>query len=533
MTEHGAASSTPVETSENEPPGETASAAELSSLGRRYLYAIAFLVGVVVMAAEVSAGRLVAPYFGTSSPVWALIIGAVLASLAAGQLLGGWLSRRRRPIRIVAGLLLVSAVLTAFLPTIGRGILGGGIELVRAGAMAPIVAAGIGITMILALPMLALGAIGPLLLHQAVERRDEAGPVAGRIYALGSIGSLIGTYSAGLLLVPWLGVSRTLWLCAAVLAAAGLLGSRLKVMTAAAATVLLVNLALVAASVEPAPPGGPGQTLLHHVESTLNHVRVVEEKRALRLYLNDGYAVQSEYPADGSLPLYDVWLWYAAAPVFTATGRPKSALLLGLGGGTSARMLQEIFPEASVTGVELDPAVVEAGRRFMGLSDDVEVVIDDARAFVGRDDRRFDVIILDAFDFPYVPFQLVTKEFFEALEARLEDGGVLMVNVGRYGRRYDVVDAVARTLAEVYPTVRGADVDNESNTMLVAGRHDPSLDVGADGLGLDRKVAARMRQIERIATWSPAEGSPVLTDDRAPVELLTDRIVLRSLLGGG
>lgn len=500
---------------------------------RSYLYAIAFTVGVVVMGAEVTAGRLVAPYFGTSSPVWALIIGAVLASLAAGQLLGGWLSRRQRPTVMVAALLLVSAVLTGLLPLVGRAVLGGGVEMVRAGAMAPIVAAGIGITMILALPMLALGAVGPLLLHQAVERREQAGPVAGKIYALGSIGSLIGTYGAGLVLVPWLGVSRTLWLCAVALAVAGALGLRRKAAAGSAAVASAAALFLLFGSLDAPPPVEKGQTLLHHAESSLNHVRVVEEGGARRLYLNDGYAVQSEYLKDGSLPLYDVWLWYAASPLFTATGSPSSALLLGLGGGTAATMLQRIYPGMEVTGVELDREVVEVGRRFMGLSDDVRVVIDDARAFVGRDDEKYDVIILDAFDFPYIPFQLVTRELFEGLGERLEDGGALMVNVGRYGDRHDVVDAVARTMSEVFPHVRGADVDNESNTMLVATRHGPAADVGADGLGIDRAMAVRFRQIQAIPPWEPEPGAPVLTDDRAPVEMLTDRIVLYSLLGIG
>ncbi len=503
----------------------------MNSFEKRYLYLIAFLVGVVVMAAEVTASRLVAPFFGTSSPVWALIIGAVLASLAAGQLLGGWLSKKPEPARMIAWLLLGSAVLTALLPMAGRSVLGGGVELVRAGAMAPIVAAGIGITLILALPMLALGAVGPLLLHQAVKRREEAGPIAGRIYALGSVGSLLGTYVAGLVLVPWLGVSRTLWLCAAVLAVAGAAGLRGRAMVMTAAAASAAALLLFIGAIDSPAPVEPGQKLLHHSESTLNHVRVVEERGIRRLYLNDGYAVQSEYAVDGSLPFYDVWLWYAAAPVFTANGAPSSALLLGLGGGTGAQMLERLFPKASITGVELDKEVVEAGKRFMGLSDDVKIVVDDARAFVARDKERYDVVILDAFDFPYVPFQLVTKEFFEAIDERLHEGGALMVNVGRYGGRHDVVDAVARTMGEVFPFVRGRDVDNESNTILVATRHEPSLDAGADGLGLCRSYAARFRQVQSIEPWRPAPGAPVLTDDRAPVEILTDKIVLRSLIG--
>jgi spermidine synthase len=265
---------------------------------------------------------------------------------------------------------------------------------------------------------------------------------------------------------------------------------------------------------------------------------VIERGGELQLCVNDGFAVQSFVRRDGKLPLRDVWAYYALAPSFSAATSPKNLLLLGLGGGTAAEIYRRLYPSAGVVGVELDPAIVEAGRRWLGVRlDGVEVVIDDARIFVAaeaaRAPGRFDVVILDAFQFPYVPFQLATAEFFASVRRTLAPGGVLLVNVGRYGEARDVVHAVARTLAAVFPHVGQADPPSRSNTILVASDHAPSEARGVEGLDVSPETRAVLRDLAaRHAPLKPAawpEGTPLLTDDLAPVERLTDRIIWRAL----
>ncbi len=480
----------------------------------RYLSLSTFLVGAAVMVAELATSRLVAPFLGTSTPVWAAIIGTVLASMAAGQLLGGRLAARSRGPALLGVVLLVAAAFVAALPFVVPPVLRGSLELFRAGAYGRLLTGAAVVQVLLAFPLLALGAAGPIILDRAVAPGAPAGAVAGRVYALGTLGSLLGTWLAGIVLVPWLGPRLTLGGCAGLLAVAGARGLASRPARVAATAATAAALFLV-----PRGPLHPRPGLLYEAQTPYDVLQVVETARDRRLLLGEGYAVQSVFPLDGSLPLDGVWGFYGASAAWTATGEPRDILLLGLGGGTSARVLHALHPDARIVGVELDPAVVEAGRRWFGLPPEVEVHVADARPWLEEDDGRYDVIIVDAFRFPYVPFQLATREFMVALRDHLAPGGVVMLNIGRDGEAREVVDAVAATLASVFPRVRQADAGAGSNTMLVATAH--PRDAGPSPFWRGRLPVLR-----------PWRGQgPVLTDERAPVELLTDAIVLRRLLG--
>lgn len=492
------------------------------------LYLTSAVTGFGVMGAEMSAGRLMAPYYGTSTMIWSLLIGAVMVSLAIGHVLGGWLSRRPNALRIFFGSLIVAALILAVLPWISRPLMQESLTWFRQGALGILAASAVGVLGLLTVPLVALGTSGPVLIHHAVRDREQTGVIAGRLYAAGTLGSLAGTYLAGVVLVPLWGTTHTFWLCAALILANGVLGLlRGPVAPAAAVGALLLGLGV--AAVTPARPVKPGEGVIYESESVHNYIQVKERNGSRGLYLNDGYAVQTIYSPSGKLSLQGTWRYYARAPAWTTTGRPSRVLLLGLGGGGAAVSYTTLFPEAEVTGVELDAEVVEVGRRFMGLPESTRVEVQDARAFLARDDGRYDVIIVDAFDFPYVPFQLATREFFQAVEAHLAEGGVVVINVGRYRDDYRVVDAIAKTLQTLFARVDGVDV-RQSNTVLMAARHPRSQDAGLDSLGLEPNHRRRLRA-RPLKPWKPAEDAIVLTDDRAPVEWMTDGIILSAIFG--
>jgi len=494
---------------------------------RAFIYLATLVSGAAVMAGEITAGRLVAPYYGTSNLVWALVIGAVLGSLALGNIVGGWLSRRFDP-RLTAGWLLLGAGAALFLlPIVALPVMRHSLQLFVSGRTGTLVASAVAITGLLGLPMVILGALSPLLIQALVDRANHTGSLAGRLYALSTAGGLIGTYLSGLVLVPVVGTRATFWLCALALALCGtwplLRLSRLRRWSAA-------SLALVPCVLAGGAGRGTDPGMLYEGETRYNHVRVQQSGGKRRLLLNDGFSTQSVCHLDGTLPLDRVWGWYAAAPAHTRTGRPRRVLLLGLGAGTGASIYRQLYPGATVTGVEIDGELVRLGQRWFGLPAQTRVVVDDARAFLQRDRGRYDVVIVDAFQFPYVPFQLTTREFFLALQTRLARGGAVMLNVGRDGRSHDLVDAVARTAADVFPRVRGADA-GRYNTILVATEHGPAQEAGLDALGLPAAARRHLARRRPLRPWSVRSDAPLLTDDHAPVEAITDRIVIRRLLG--
>jgi spermidine synthase len=495
---------------------------------RWWLYLASFWTGFGVMGAELGVARMVAPFYGTSTFVWSMVIGAVLGSMTLGNLLGGRLSRGASPRRALLLGLVVAALALALLPLAARPLMGETLAWFSGGRYGALAASALGVSALFGAPMVALGTSGPLILHLSVDEAARAGTIGSRLYALGAAGSLLGTYLSGLLLIPWLGSSATIWLLAGLLAALAALGALPGGARGAGAAALLLAAGASPAALQ-APPQAPG--LLAYAETPYNIIRVEEDRWKRSLRFNEGFATQSVLPADGSLYLRDVWGHYAAAPAWTRGGRPQRALLLGLGGGSAARSWRTLYPDAEIVGVELDPAVIALGQQYLDSPRDIEAHAADARAWLRGDQRRFDVIVVDAFQFPYIPFHLTTVEFFTALDQHLASGGAVMLNVGRDGDRDEVVHAIARTLREVFPHVALAPVQNQTNAILVATRHPLTEAAGLEALGLPASARLALRRLNRPAPWTPAPGAPVLTDDLAPIEWMTDLTLLRHVLG--
>jgi spermidine synthase len=438
---------------------------------------------------------------------------------------------------------MASGLLT-LLPWLARHSLAGSLDRLRDGHVIALGAALLTLALLLALPLVFLGAVSPLLLQWlgGAQSNDQLGAslarLAGQLNAAGTLGSLTGTLGAGLLFIPWLGTTKTIALGAAILAL-GALGIRRSWSTRDGLLGLLVVITFIATALgsNNAAPSAKG-LVLWEGESRYNHISVIESDGERQLRVNDGFAVQSFTYTDGRLPLRGVWAFYALAPSFGLLSEPRQVLLLGLGGGTTVQIYQRLFPDARVTGVELDAEIIRAGQRHLSVDlSAAKIVVQDARVFVAHEARRasgqYDVIILDAFQFPYVPFQLVTREFFVQLAGLLAPGGVVMVNVGRYSEHREVVCAVSRTLATVFDYIESADPPNLSNTILVGTRHDPALALGPARLRVSALAAKQLIELARqYAPMRPAqwpEGAPILLDDRAPVEWLTDRILWQTL----
>lgn len=502
-----------------------------------FLHAVAFFAGAATMMAEIAGGRLIAPFFGTSTMVWALLIGAVLGSMAVGQALSArWLDAHAgAPLRgVLSGLLLASALLLAVLPLVATSLMGGSLSWFVHAKAGSLIASFVTVTCLLALPLVALGALSPVLLQMATDHPGAtSGGRGGRLYAWGTAGSLAGTYASGLLLVPWLGTRMTFWLAAGALACLAALGWRAG--TSRVGAIVIATAIPLAALALPRGSVKADDHVLYEQETQYQFVQVVQRGSYRSLRYNDGYAVQSVFHLDGRIPTSGVWGYYALAPAWTKRGSPRNALIIGLGAGTSARTYSRLYPSTGLTGIELDPAVVDIGRRFFELPDTVRVITDDARAALNKPPLNppkelFDVILIDAFQFPYVPFQLTTVEFFRAVERQLAAGGAVVVNVGRDQDARAVVDAIGRAIQEVFPVVRGVDVPSHPNTIVVATRHDASEDAGISGLQLPAGVARELAALPSISRLAIPADAPVWTDDRAPVESVTDGIVLRRLL---
>ncbi|HEX7298743.1 MAG TPA: fused MFS/spermidine synthase [Solirubrobacteraceae bacterium] len=486
----------------------------------RRIEALAAVVGAASLGAEIAAARLLAPWFGASTIVWANTIATVLVALSAGYWVGGRLADRDPTLAGLSRLVLCAAGLLALVPFVAAPFLRISVQAldrVEAGAFAGSLFA---VLVLVATPVLLLGAVAPYAVRLTVQTVEEAGRVAGRLYAISTLGSLVGTFLSALVLIPLVGTRRTFLAFALALAlvAVPALRRRFTLAPLAVAVLLAIPVGTVKAT-------GDARVIWDR-ETEYQYARVVQDADGeRRLELNEGEAVHSVY-RPGEWLTRDYWDEMLALPL--ATGHePRSVAILGNAAGTTARAYGHYFPDARVDGVEIDPALTDVGRRLFDLRGPrLRLHTADARPFLRRSTARWDVIVVDAYRQPYIPFYLATREFFGEVRDHLTRHGVVLINVGHPQDSDHLEKVLSATMGRVFRTVL-RDPVKSTNTVLL----------GTDAAASARAMRAAARALPRdlgavtgaaaARLAAPLRGGDVYTDDRAPVEWLIDASIVK------
>ncbi|HEX6229221.1 MAG TPA: fused MFS/spermidine synthase [Solirubrobacterales bacterium] len=487
---------------------------------QRLLPVLVFVVGAASLGAEIAAARLLAPYFGASTIVWANTIGVVLVALAIGYWLGGRYADRHAHMRGLCLLVLVAAGLIALIPFAARPFLSFSVDAFAEISVGGFLGSLFGVLVLVAVPVMLLGAAAPWAIRITLREIEHSGEVAGRLYALSTAGSLFGTMASALVLIPFVGTQRTFLTFAfalAVVAAAGLSGRYL-----VAPLLLAAVIAVPVGTIKGVDTG----RVLFEAETEHQYVRVVEQPDGDRvLELNEGQAVHSLL-RPGSYLTGDVWDGYLVLPFVGADRPPRRIAMLGNAAGTVARAYGNYFPRTRVDAVEIDAELFEVGRRYFDLDNPrMREFAQDARPWLARADGEYDAIMVDAYRQPYIPFYLATREFFELARDRLAPGGVVIVNAGHPEGNDDLETVLGRTMAEVFPTVLRHPIE-PTNTLLVGSEAPISAaNLRAARASLPGEVRATAG--EAASGLEPRlPGGEVYTDDRAPVEWLIDASLL-------
>jgi spermidine synthase len=499
------------------PRGAAAQAVERTCV----LYLLVFVVGAASLGVEIAVARLIAPYFGASTIVWANTIGVILVALSVGYWLGGRLADRYPSRRGLCLLILGAAGLLVVVPLVARPFFDlsvNALDSIDAGAF---VGSLVAVLVLAAVPVVLLGACSPYAIRLAVPDVEHSGRVAGRLYAVSTAGSLAGTMLAALVLIPFAGTQRTFFSFALALALAGAagLGPRYLPLPVAVA-------ALIVAPVGAIKSADDGR-VLYEGESALQYIRVVEQPDGDRaLELNEGQAIHSLY-RPGSWLTGGYWDGMLTLPFAALSHQPRRVAILGNAAGTTARAYGHFFPGVGIDAVEIDPKLEEIGDRYFGLGSvpNLDVHAEDARPWLRRSGGGFDVIVIDAYRQPYIPFYLTTREFFELVRARLAPGGIAIVNVGHPEGNDDLERVIGHTMAAVFRDVLRDPIE-EQNTLVAGTDAEASADrIRAVAPLLPTELTSLAeRQAERVGPRLP--GGSIYTDDRAPVEWLIDRSIL-------
>ncbi len=491
---------------------------------RRRIQAVAFVVGASSLGSEIAAARLLAPYFGDSTLIWANTIATVLVALSVGYWIGGRAADRDPTLRGLCRLVLIAAALMAAVPFVAGPFLRTAVDALDSISAGAFVGSLIAVLVLIAVPVLLLGMASPYAVRLSVSTLDRAGEVTGRLYAISTLGSLTGTFLSALVLIPFLGTRRTFLVFALSLAIAAALGLARRALLAPLAVAIL--LVLPVGTIKAAEPGS---RLLDEVETEYGYARVIERPSGARwMELNEGQAIHSLLPPDRSYLTGDYWDEPLVLPFATrpAAQPPARIAVLGNAGGTVARAYGHYFPGTRVDAVEIDGKLTELGRRWFDLrGPKLHTYTADARPFLRASDARYDLIVVDAYRQPYIPFYLTTREFFELCRDRLTPGGMVVINVGHPESSHKLEQVLGRTLASTFAHVV-RDPVQPTNTMLVASAAEVSaarLQAAAAGLPADLRPVADATAA-RLAPRLP--GGTVYTDDRAPVEWLIDASIV-------
>src|SRR3954447_16785946 len=315
-------------------------AAPATALWAPPLAAVVFVVGSASLGTEIAAARLLAPYFGASTTVWANTIATVLVALSIGYWLGGRLAARHPLQRHMCALVLVAAVGLAAVPFVARPFLDAAVGALSSVSAGAVLGSPLGVLVLVAGPVLLLGAVAPYAIRLSLEEIASSGSIAGRLYAISTAGSLVGTFVSALVLIPFVGTRRTFLVFALALALVAALGMRRRW--------LLVPLALAALIALPVGQikagGADGGRVVYEADTQYQYARVVQGADGTRaLELNEGLARHSRY-RPGSYLTDDYWDGFLVDPRAVQERPPRRLAILGNAAGTTARAYGHYFP---------------------------------------------------------------------------------------------------------------------------------------------------------------------------------------------
>jgi predicted membrane-bound spermidine synthase len=502
---------------------------------------IVFLGGMGTMMLEFAASRLLGNVFGTSNLVWAVIIGLILVYLTLGNWLGGKWADASPKLETLGFILACSGVSTGIVPLIARPILRISADAFDALNIGLLAGTFLSVIVLLIVPVTLLGMVTPFALRLAIRTSENSGKVSGALSAISTLGSFVGTFLTVLVLIPFIGTYRTFLFTAALLLLIGMgvfwVSKKFKHLLIFG----LIWLSVIILGIIGITGFDKASTgLIFEKESAYNYIQVLQYGEFRFLRLNEGQGMHSIYNPNQYF-YAGPWSQALVGPFFNPGAKVedvKQIALIGLAAGTSARQASIALPGAKVDGIEIDPEIVKIGREFFGMNlPNLHVIVGDGRWETEKLTGPYQLISVDAYRPPYIPAHMVTTEFFSILEQKLSSNGVVAINVGRGGNDRSLVNALAATLSKVFTKVFVVDLPNSHNSILFATNNQAASweDLANNQYSMvyapeDKEHLLFSAIGLALAGKSTADlDATIFTDDLAPIEFITNRMVLEFL----
>lgn len=469
---------------------------------------VVFINGMVIMMIELSGTRILAPFFGSSLYVWTGVIGVILACLSFGYWYGGKLADEQPKLLILARIVLIAAIVLLITRIFQVQLL----QFIKGSSSNLLLGSFLAAVILFAPLTILLGMISPFGARLQIKNVKTSGGQVGKVYAAGTIGSIVGTFLTGYLLFSLFGNSVIVLFCVVLL---------LVVATLAAprndvALKLLIIIVTVVLMFSPRFLKPLQANLRVDEDSSYNRILVYDTmmyERKLRVLQTDGIGVQSGIDLETqTLPFRYLQMF---EQISDNKGKDKKSLLIGGGAYTFPLVVNKKNPEQKIDIVEIDPKLTDVAKREFGyiVARNSQVFHEDGRTFLARNKQKYDVIYMDAFNSLSVPFQLTTREAIEDISRSLTLDGIVVANIISPAKgEYSFLQVQAATYKEKFKYLKAFVVDKNvakstrQNVILVASNQ--PINVGANSM-FDGEISLN------------SSGKMILTDDYAPVEALT------------
>ncbi len=476
-----------------------------------------FLCGLCVMGVEMSATRLLSPYFGSTNLIWTVIISLIMVGLGAGGYLGGRLADKRQKPSVLYACILAGAAYIALIPVISRPVISGGLLLVDlAGPQSGFILAAVASCLVLFIPpILLLGMVSPFLAKLLVNDLDKTGVTLGRLNVFSTAGSILGSALPAFALIPLIGTKYSFIVFAFLLlmpCLAFFIGAKHRKGLAAC---LLCCLLFLVIGVSFDPSVAPDESI-YEAESEYQYLRV-HSFGDMRLLSTGLFTYVQSMRADD--PGYSYLDIITTLPALIEE-EPPSILTIGYGGGVLSTMLDELYGSVDAAFVEIDPMMVDVARSYFDANPNDAVFIDDGRRYLQKTDARYDVIAVDAYQDTSIPLNLITSEFFALCAERLRSGGYLAVNIASAGDGSNAFcRALGETMRQAFESVTFARVPGSPSAVFIGSDAPLPFERALERYEEDWALTDAILTLQENAYEAPCGGS-VMTDDKSDAELL-------------
>ncbi|MEI7844747.1 MAG: fused MFS/spermidine synthase [Chloroflexota bacterium] len=509
---------------------------------RRFLYFTVFISGMTALAAEFGASRLLQTIYGSSNLVWASIIGLIMVYFAAGYSLGGYWADRSAGVVTLYKILAWGAFSLGIVPYIAGPVLRLAAAAFDVLSLGVVLGSFAGTLVLFSIPITLLAMTTPFAVRLLIDDPSKAGEVSGKVSSISTMGSVLGSFIPTLFLFSLVGTTLTFLIFSGILLTVAFVGIGLSSGWKKALPFLLMPLVLVSIAWfnDYRIKSTPGQ--VYETESAYNYIEVLKVNDSMLLRLNEGQGVHSEYNP-GKLFYGGPWEEFLVGPMFNqqfSRDKVHRIAIVGLAAGTAARQATAVYGGIPIDGYEIDPKIVDVGRTYFGMTmPNLNVFVQDGRWGLEHSPYKYDLIIVDAYRPPYIPPHLTTTEFFKICANHLTENGVLAINIGRAPQDRRLINDLGATIGTVLASIHVMDIPNTFNSILYATKQPTYRENLAENLlklMSDPNSPPLLITAAKVAfdNMQPApSGGEIYTDDRSPVEWVTNTLVINFILGGG